>query len=197
MAVGTTTRPATAASMPARPPKRVPTYTAMLTWFGPGMSRQSVRALRNSSWSIHRRRSTRTRCAHADSPPPKLASAMTRKASASAAGVGRGPGSLVDEVGVIRELADVVRLGGERVGSGPALRLVPVVLEQLAEALDHGRVVQPHAELATQVEGAAIEVHRAHQSPLAVGEQELRVRFQVLLAVQLDVAALEDAERRE
>src|SRR5262249_17367581 len=197
MAVGTTTRPATAASTPGRPPNGVPTYTAMLTWFGPGISRQSVSALRNSSCSIQRRRSTSTRCAHAERPPPKLASATTRKATASATGVGRGPSCPMGERGVIRQLADVVRVGGEWIGSCPALRLVPVVVEELPEALDDYGVAQDHAQLAAQVEGAAIEVHRSHERPLAVDEQELRVHLQMLLAVHLDVAALEDAERRE
>src|SRR5262249_6962196 len=163
MAVGTTTRPATAASIPGRPPNRVPTYTAMLTWFGPGISRHSVRALRNSSCSIQRRRSTSTRWAHAESPPPKLARATTRNATASATGVGLGERSVVDEVRVMRQLADVVRLRSERIGRSPALRLVPVVIEELTEALDDCGVVQDHAQLAAQVEGAAIDVHRSHE----------------------------------
>src|SRR5262249_16478431 len=197
MAVGTTTSPATAATIPGTPPKRVPTYTAMLTWFGPGISRHSVRALRNSSCSIQRRRSTSTFWAQADSPPPKLASAMTRKASASATRLGDGAASVVGEVRVMRQLADVVRVGSKWIGSCPALRLVPVVIEELAEPLDDRGLVQGHAQLAAQVEGAAIEVHQPHQRPLAVGGQELGVRLQVLLAVDLDVAAPENAERGE
>src|SRR4029453_13846241 len=131
MAVGTTTRPATAASAPGTPRNFVPTYTAMLTWFAPGISRHSVSALRNSSWSSQRRRSTSTRCAHAERPPPKLASAMVRKAAASAAVDGSGPGSVVDEVRVVRELTGVMGVGRQGVGRLPGLPLVPVVGEQL------------------------------------------------------------------
>src|SRR5262249_46645552 len=106
-------------------------------------------------------RSTRTRCAHAESPPPKLASAMTRKASASAAGVGRGSASLMGEVGIVRQLAHVVGVGREWIRRVPVLALVPVVLEERTQPLDDPRLVDPYAELAAQVEGATIEVHRA------------------------------------
>src|SRR5262245_27549255 len=171
----------------------------MFTWFGPGISRQSVSALRNSSFSIQRRRSTRTSCAQAERPPPKLASATSRKASASSPSVGSGAGapSLMDEVRIVRQLARVVRGGVERVGRAVVLALVPVVLERRQEALDDGGGVHHDAELTAQVERAAVDVHRAEERTLAVGDQELRVELQVLLPVHLDVAALEDAERGE
>src|SRR5262245_13792064 len=169
----------------------------MFTWFGPGSRRQSVSALRNSSWSSHRRRSTSTRWAQADNPPPKLASAMARNAVASAAGVGRGAGSLMKEVGIVRQLAHVVRVERERVGWVPVLRLVPVVLEELAQPLDDGVGLHDDAELAAQVEGAAIEIHRAEERRFAIGEEELGVNLQVLLAAHLDVGAFEDPQRGE
>src|SRR5215472_9526168 len=168
-------RPPTAASTPRRPPRRAPTYTAMFTWFGPGMSRQRVSALRNSSSATQPRCSTSTRRAQAESPPPKLARATVRKASASAAGVARGAGSLMNEVRIVRQLADVVHLGCERVGRLPVLRLVPVVVEQLLEALDDGPRLHDRTQLAPQVEGAAVQVHGAQQRSLAVGDEELGV----------------------
>src|SRR5262245_5684887 len=169
----------------------------MFTWFGPGSRRQSVSALRNSSWASQRRRSTSTRWAQADSPPPKLASAMPRNAVASAAGVGRGAGSLMKEVRIMRQLARVVRVERERVGWVPVLCLVPVVLEELAEPLDDGAGLHDDAELAAQVEGAAIEVHRAEERRLAIGEEELGVELQVILAAHLGLGALEDPQRGE
>src|SRR5262245_51761901 len=197
MAVGTTTRPPTAASAPGTPRNFVPTYTAMLTWFGPGSSRHNVSALRNSSWSSQRRRSTSTRWAHAESPPPKLASAMVRTAAASAPCDGSGPRSLVDEVRVVRELADVMGVGRQGVGRLPVLPLVPVVLEQLGETLDDVRRLHHDAQLAPQVERAAVQIHGAEQRRLAVGQEQLRVHLQVLLPANPDVGALEDAQRRE
>src|SRR5262249_39289346 len=130
----------------------------MFTWFGPGSRRQSVSALRNSSWSSQRRRSTSTRCAHAESPPPKLARAIVRNAVASAPDVGRGAGSVMEEVRIVRQLARVVRVGVEGVGRLPVLSLVPVVVEQLAETPDDVRRLHDHAELTPQVERAAVEV---------------------------------------
>src|SRR4029453_737034 len=170
MAVRTPHRPGAAGSAPGTPRNFVPTYTAMLTWFGPGSSRHSVSALRNSSWSSQRRRSTSTRCAQAERPPPKLASAMVRKAAASAPDDGSAPGSLVDEVRVVRELADVMGVGRQGVGRLPVLPLVPVVVEQRGESLDDVRRLHHHAQLAPKVERAAIERHGAEQRRLAARE---------------------------
>src|SRR5262245_27616729 len=161
------------------------------------MRRQRVSALRNSSSAIQPRCSTSTRRAHAESPPPKLASATVRKASASAAGVARGAGSLMSEVWIVRQLPGVVRVARERVGRLPVLRLVPVVVEQLLDALDNGRRLHDRTQLPPQVEGAAIQVHGAQQGSLAVGEEKLGVDLQVLLAAHLDVVAAEDAQRGE
>src|SRR5262245_39826123 len=169
----------------------------MFTWFGPGIRRQSVSALRNSSSSSQPRCSTRTRCAQAERPPPKLARATVRKASASAMGVGRRAWSVMDELRVVWQLADVMGVEGERIRRLPVLRPVPVVVEQLLEPLDDGRRVHHRAQLAAQIEGAAVEIHRAHQRAHTVRDHQLRVHLGVLLAAHLHLVASEDAQRRK
>src|SRR5262249_17944910 len=163
----------------------------MFTWFAPGRTRHTVSALRNSASESHARSSTMTYRAQADSPPPKLASAMRRKASASAPRVtgarwpgpstpattrGARPASLMKELRVGRQLPDVVRFERQRIGWDVVLGPVPIVLEQLAEPRDDLFVVEHHAELAADVESAAIDVHRAEQGTLAVGKHQLGVQ---------------------
>src|SRR5262245_23823357 len=108
-----------------------------------------------------------TRNAHAESPPPRLASAIFRKANPRAGRLtgsgGRGAGggapagaSLMDEVRVVWQLPVVVVLLGEGIGRVPAVGLVPVLVEHLGEPLDDGGVVDDDTELAPEVEGAAV-----------------------------------------
>src|SRR4030095_16330400 len=127
----------------------------MFTWFGPGNSRLVVIAGRSCSLWSPRRRSTTMRCVQADNPPPKLESAICRKQSARPASVtgvgassaadgaraGAGFGaplahSLMQEVGVERQLAFVVRFRLQRIRRQVFLRVAPVVLEHLGEPLD-------------------------------------------------------------
>src|SRR5688500_12484807 len=113
----------------------------MLTWFGPGRMRQIVYAARNSSSLSHRRSSTMTLSAQAESPPPRLAIAILRNArlratrvtGAAGRGAGDAPpagsGSLMDEVRIVRELAVVRGRLGQGIRRVPVVRVVPVSIE--------------------------------------------------------------------
>src|SRR6185503_594124 len=110
--------------------------------------RQIVYAARNSSSVSQRRSSTMTLSAQAESPPPRLAIAILRKARLSAMRVtasrGRGAGgaapagggSLMEEVRVVGQLAVVRVRHGQGVGRVPMVRFVPVLVEHLDEPLE-------------------------------------------------------------
>src|SRR5581483_9602597 len=210
IANGTTVRPATAASAPRPPAKRVPRCAARFTWLAPGRRRASASPARKSSIVTQRFRSTTSRCVQSARPPPKLESAMRAKvqkisagpgggAGGSSAGRGSPPGarSLMLEVGIVRQLAGLVRVDGERVRRFPVLGVVPVVLEDLGEALDAPVIGHENAELASEVERASVDVHRADERLAAVDHDQLRVQLGVLLAPHLRAEALQDAKRRE
>src|SRR5262249_26367205 len=153
---------------------------------------------------IQRRRSTTTRRAQAESPPPKLASAISRNAAASAPRLtswrpisgaaprssGRAATSLMDEARVVRQVALVVWVQAKRIGRHVLLALVPVVLEQLSEGRRDVVVLDDHPELATDVEGAAVDVHRADERALSVDDDQLGVKLEVLLPSHLGITAL-------
>src|SRR5580765_3085203 len=158
----------------------------MLTWFGPGRMRQIVYAARNSSSVSQRRSSTMTLSAHAESPPPRLAIAILRKARLSAERVtasrGRGAGgaappgssSLMDEGRVVGQLAVV------RVRLGQGIGRVPVAVEDPDEPLEDRAVVDDDPQLAAEIEGAPVDVHGADEGAATIGEQELGVELRLL-----------------
>src|SRR5580765_5000506 len=181
----------------------------MLTWFGPGRIRQIVYAARNSSSVSQRRSSTMTLSAQADSPPPRLAIAILRKARLSAARVtaspGRGAGgaapagsgSLMEKVRVVGQLAVVRVRRDQGIGRVPVVRVVPVPVEHLDEPLENQAVVDDDPQLAPEIEGAPVDVHGADQGAPAVGEQELGVQLGLLLAAHLHAEPPENAQGRE
>src|SRR5258705_1143755 len=171
--------------------------------------RQIVYAARNSSSVSQRRSSTMTLSAQAESPPPRLAIAILRKARLSAerltasrgrgagGGMLAGSGSLMDEGRVVRQLAVVrVRLG-QGIGRVPMMRVVPVLVEHLDEPLEDRGVVDDDPQLAPEIESAPVDVHGADEGAPAVGEQKLGVQLRLLLAAHLDAEPPEDAQRRE
>jgi hypothetical protein len=82
--------------------------------------------------------------------------------------------SFVHEVGVVRE----------------------VVLAVLGR-IERVRVVGHDAQLAAQIEGAAVDVHRAHQRLSVVDDDQLRVHPQILLLVHLHTEPLQRPQRCE
>src|SRR5262245_54686222 len=99
------------------------------------------------------------RCVHADSPPPKLDKAICRKqaarsnsvTSAGGSSAAARAGSLMQEMRVVRQLALVMLVRLQWVGRLVGLRLAPVVLEHLVQALDDVGLVHDDAELAAQI----------------------------------------------
>ena len=74
------------------------------------------------------------------------------------------------------------------------MRVFPIVLGDLVEALHDVVVVHFNGQFAAVVETAGREVDRAHDGAQTVGEQHLAVEFQVLELVNLDAHVVHDAQ---
>ena len=77
---------------------------------------------------------------------------------------------------------------GEEAGVGEieGFGVFPVVVDDLADALDDVRVVDLDGELAAAVEAAGSEVDGAYDGAVVVGEEELGVELDVFELVNLD-----------
>src|SRR5437763_7251028 len=192
---GTRISPTIAATAPATPPSLVPTKTARLTWLAPGSTRQMVSAVRNSASLIQPRSSTTTWRDQAPRPPPKLESAMRLKLSAMCRRGTRE--SVMHEVRIVREPLLDMRMGEHRIGRVVTMRLAPIALEHLAQPSQRRLVGHRGTQLATEIERAAIDIHRAEQRPLTVGDQQLGVRAQIALLVHLDAELPHHPQRGE
>src|SRR6516164_10266156 len=190
--------PSTAAIAPSKPWKRLPTYTAKFIWFAPGSTRLRVKALRNSSSSSHFFSSTITRRAQADRPPPKLARLILLKVSASSSRRGFVAGSVMHEGGVMCKLA--LFLFGRllnRIGRFVLPRRRPVPLEDGHQAVHDGGIVHGYGDFPPQVECRMIEILRTEKCPLAVDDNKLRMRAQILLLVDLRAGLVQQAPEGE
>ena len=75
------------------------------------------------------------------------------------------------------------------------MRGVPVGLERPGQQLHRGLRRHHRTELAAQVEGAAVDVHRADEGALAIGDQQLGMQAEILLLAHLDVRVAQHPQR--
>src|ERR1700733_819989 len=182
--------------------------------------RQIVIALRNSASVIQPRRDTTISRDHAESPPPKLDNAISLKVTASchagtfgsspscAAGSAALPSttwgemsfmrspssgrSLVNQFGIVGVIVFLDQMHAQRIWRIVMRAVVPVLLEDRLQPLDDLLVVHQAAEFAAEVEGTAVDVHRAGEHALAISQQQLGMQAELLLLADLDAVQLHE-----
>src|ERR1700710_239364 len=72
--------------------------------------------------------------------------------------------------------------------------LMPVSVEDFLKRGNRLRIRDKAAELTSEVEGAAVDIHGADEGSLLVRQQELRVKAQMLLLADLDAISRHEPE---